>query len=75
MRQQLSPRHLVENLRELDRSRLLDVEREVLGEALGDQTLDLGKDELAGLTELWNRAGLVGKNVDLRSVLVRVHAG
>jgi predicted solute-binding protein len=57
-----------------DLARAFGVEREVLTETLADQVYELGDEELHGLIELWTRSGLVAKNVNLRSSLVRIGA-
>jgi predicted solute-binding protein len=46
------------------------VDREVLTETLADQSYELGKDELHGLTTLWRRAGLPVSDKELRAALV-----
>jgi hypothetical protein len=53
-----------------DVSNALGVDRDVLTETLADQTWELGKDELHGLTTLWRRAGLPVSDKELRATLV-----
>jgi hypothetical protein len=53
-------------------SNTLGLDREVLTETLADQTWELGKDELHGLTTLWRRAGLPLSDKELRTALVTI---